>query len=220
MTLLDFPGKVACTVFTGGCNLRCPFCHNYELVTSPCSNHNMYDEVMEYLSKRKGILDGVCVTGGEPLLQPDIEEFLKDLKKMGYLIKLDTNGSLPKKLRRVIEESLVDYVAMDIKSSPSGYEKATASSMDFGFFKESVEILENSGVPHEFRTTAVKGIHTAVDFEQIGKLLEGTEKYFIQNFKDSQFVPFKSFFPFSEEESEELLNTVKKFIPTAQLRGQ
>ena len=129
MTLLDFPGRVACTVFTGGCNLRCPFYHNGGLVRTPMEHGNMTEVVFDYLSRRRGILDGVCLTGGEPLLQPDLKDFLSRLHEMGFLIKLDTNGALPKRLSRVLDAGLIDYVAMDVKSSPEGYGRATGSDI-------------------------------------------------------------------------------------------
>lgn len=219
ITLLDFPGKVACTVFTGGCNLRCPFCHNASLVKNPLEQKNAYEEVIEYLSKRKGIIDGVCVTGGEPLLQPHLAEFLKEVKDLGYLIKLDTNGSLPEKLSEILSLSLVDYVAMDIKSSPEGYEKATGSEVPFEKFLESITVLRQSAVPYEFRTTAVKGIHTLSDFEKISDLLLPREKYYIQNFIDSGNLLSGGCCAFTKDEMKELVETVRKKVPRTSLRG-
>ena len=152
LTLLDFPGRTACTVFTGGCNLRCPFCHNAGLVRTPLAGPNLTDEVLGYLAKRKGILDGVCVTGGEPLLQPDLEDFLRSVKAMGYAVKLDTNGMLPGRLAGVLATKLVDYVAMDIKSSPDGYAAATGTDADVSAVTDSLSILRASGIPFELRT--------------------------------------------------------------------
>ena len=219
LTLLDFPGKVACTLFTGGCNLRCPFCHNAGLVLEPHESQNMENEVLDYLSKRKGLLDGVCITGGEPLLQPDLIEFMQKVKSLGLLIKLDTNGSMPGKLRTILESGLVDYVAMDIKSSGQGYPLAIGCDMDFSLFEESINLLKSSKIPHEFRTTAVKGIHTKEDFLQISKML-GDQPYFIQRFVDSGNLLGKGCSAFSESEGEDLLNIVKKHTPAARLRGQ
>ena len=219
LTLLDFPGKTACTVFTGGCNLRCPFCHNAGLVRTPLAQSNATAEVMEYLQKRRGILDGVCVTGGEPLLQPDLADFLRDVRQLGYAIKLDSNGSLPEKLAEVLALGLVDYVAMDIKSSPKGYALATGTETDWEVYARSVRILRESGVPHEFRTTAVGGIHTPSDFVEIGRWLGDVPAYFIQRFVDSGQLLGEGFYPFSIEEMEHLLTTVREFIPSAQLRG-
>lgn len=219
LTLLDFPGKVACTLFTGGCNLRCPFCHNAGLVLEPHESQNMEDEVLDYLSKRKGLLDGVCITGGEPLLQPDLIEFMQKVKSLGLLIKLDTNGSMPSKLRTLLESGLVDYVAMDIKSSKQGYPLAIGCDMDFSLFEESINLLKSSKIPHEFRTTAVKGIHTKDDFLQIARLI-GDQPYFIQRFVDSGNLLGEGCSAFSEGEGEELLNIVKEHTPAARLRGQ
>ena len=219
LTLLDFPGRTACTVFTGGCNLRCPFCHNAGLVRTPLAEQNRTDEVLEYLRKRQGILDGVCVTGGEPLLQPDLADFLRRIKEMGYAVKLDTNGSLPDRLEDLLAQGLIDYVAMDIKSSPAGYTAATGTEVDVTVYDRSVQILRNSGVPYEFRTTAVGGIHTPEDFAAIGRWLGDVPRYFIQRFVDSGQLLGEGYHPFSIEEMEQLLNTVREYIPSAQLRG-
>lgn len=219
MTLLDFPGAVACTVFTGGCNLRCPFCHNADLVRTPTVYVNMLPQVMEYLEKRKGLIDGVCVTGGEPLLQPDLHDFLRTVKDMGYRVKLDTNGSLPDKLKRILATGLVDYVAMDVKSSPNSYPIAIGGETDFSLFEESISLLKTGGIPHEFRTTVVKGIHTPEDIEEIAKLLQGEQNYFLQTFKDSGNLLAEGFDAFSPTEMAAMLETVQKYIPTAGLRG-
>lgn len=219
LTLLDFPGKVACTVFTGGCNLRCPFCHNAGLVRTPYEGESFEREVFDYLERRRGLLDGVCVTGGEPLLQPDLEAFLSRVKQMGYLVKLDTNGSLPERLGRLLSTGLVDRVAMDVKSSPEGYAKAIGCDVDLSKFFESVELLKSASVAYEFRTTAVKGIHTVSDFEAIGKWLAGDSPYFIQRFVDSGNLLGQGCQAFSEEEHVLLLAAVKPYLPNASLRG-
>lgn len=217
LTLLDFPQKTACTIFTGGCNLRCPFCHNATLVQKPMENNNQTEYVLDYLKKRVGILDGVCITGGEPLLQPDLKDFIKKIKELGYKVKLDTNGALPKRLKEVI--GLVDYVAMDIKAGFSNYKKATCSDIDVSAFKDSIYIIRNSGIDHEFRTTCVKGIHTINDFTEIGELLQGEKKYFIQGFVDSGNL-IKGGEAFTKDEMHEFLNEIKKYIPEAELRGE
>lgn len=219
LSLLDFPGRVACTVFTGGCNLRCPFCHNAGLVRTPMEHASVHEEVLDYLGKRRGLLDGVCITGGEPLLQPDLIEFVQRIKEMGYLVKLDTNGGLPKRLREVLESGLIDYVAMDIKSSPEHYARAVGADVDVTPFLESVELIKAFGVAHEFRTTAVKGIHEADDFASIGKWLGAQESYFIQGFVDSGNLLGSGCEAFSEAEMHDLLQTVRPFIPGAALRG-
>lgn len=220
MTLLDFPGRVACTVFTGGCNLRCPFCHNGGLVRTPMEHGNMTDAVLDYLSRRRGILDGVCLTGGEPLLQPDLEDFLFRLHEMGFLVKLDTNGALPKRLSRVLDAGLVDYVAMDVKSSPEGYGRATGSDISPDVFAESMDLIRRSGIPYEFRTTAVKGIHEVNDFCEIGKWLRAEDPYFIQTFVDSGNLLGSGCSAFDEEEMQTILLAVKPYLPRAELRGQ
>ena len=219
LTLLDFPGRTACTVFTGGCNLRCPFCHNAGLVRTPMEQPNRTAEVLDYLARRRGILDGVCVTGGEPLLQPDLLDFLKQVKDMGYAVKLDTNGSLPDRLAAALDSGLIDYVAMDVKSSPEGYSLATGGEADSAVYDRSIRLLRDSGTPHEFRTTAVGGIHTPADFAAIGAWLCGTERYFIQRFVDSGNLLGQGYTAFSDEEMTALLNQVKPYIPQAEIRG-
>jgi pyruvate formate lyase activating enzyme len=220
LTLLDFPERVACTVFTGGCNLRCPFCHNASLVLTPRESENLEAEVLSYLAGRKGILEGVCITGGEPLLQPDLSDFVKKVKDMGYSVKLDTNGSDPDALTALLSTGMIDYVAMDIKSSPAGYETAIGKAFPIERFLRSVELLRASGLPHEFRTTLVKGIHRTEDLEEIGKWLAGEEKYFLQGFVDSGNLLGEGFEAFSSEEMQEFLRVIRKYIPTAKLRGQ
>ena len=219
LTLVDYPGRTACTVFTGGCNLRCPFCHNAGLVRTPLAGPNLTDEVLEYLQKRRGILDGVCVTGGEPLLQPDLEHFLRQIKEMGYAVKLDTNGMLPGRLEAILATKLVDYVAMDIKSSPDGYAAATGTDADVSAVTDSLSILRQSGIPFELRTTAVRGIQTEADFDAIGRWIGDVSAYFIQRFVDSGQLLGSGFDAFSPEEMEHLLATVRPYTPSAQLRG-
>ena len=219
LTLLDYPGRTACTVFTGGCNLRCPFCHNAGLVRTPLAGPNLTDEVLAYLQKRQGILDGVCVTGGEPLLQPDLEDFLRKVKEMGYAVKLDTNGMLPKRLEAILATKLVDYVAMDVKSSPDGYPAATGTDADVSAVTDSLSILRGSGIPYELRTTAVRGIHISADFHAIGEWIGEVPAYYIQRFVDSGQLLGSGFDAFTDEEMEHLLATVREQVPSAQLRG-
>lgn len=220
MSLLDYPGHVVCTVFTGGCNLRCPFCHNAGLVRTPGAQADATDEVLAYLERRRGLLDGVCVTGGEPLLQPGLLAFLQQVKDWGYAVKLDTNGSLPRQLAAVLDTGLVDYVAMDIKSSPAGYAVATGAPVDMAAFEQSVRLLRDSGLPHEFRTTVVKGIHTAADIEAIGRWIGGADvAYYLQRFVDSGEILGSGCSAFSEEEMEQLLAVAKAYLPRAAIRG-
>ena len=184
--MLDFPGRVACTVFTGGCNLRCPFCHNALLVTQV--DNVVYDEeeILDYLKKRKGLLDGICVSGGEPLLQIGLESFLQKVKELGFKVKLDTNGTFPARLKSLVEKGLVDYVAMDIKNCKDKYALTTGTdSFDISKIEESVAFLLKDTVDYEFRTTIVDGLHETQDIVKIGEWIQGAKKYFLQNFVDS-----------------------------------
>lgn len=219
LTLLDYPGRTACTVFTGGCNLRCPFCHNAGLVRTPLAQPNAQTEVLTYLEQRRGVLDGVCVTGGEPLLQPDLADFLRQVRQMGYAVKLDTNGSLPDRLATLLASGLVDYVAMDVKSSPTGYALAVGGDVDVTVYDRSIRLIRDSGLPYEFRTTAVRGIHSTADFTAIGEWLSGVPAYFIQRFVDSGQILEEGYAAFSQAEMEELLAAVREHIPAAQIRG-
>lgn len=187
MTVLDYPKKVACTIFTAGCNLRCPFCHNASLVTHIDNSVNFdEDEILAYLKKRTGILDGVCITGGEPLLQPDIESFIAKIKDLGYSVKLDTNGCYPDALKSLIDKNLVDYVAMDIKNSKAKYALTVGiENFDISPIEKSVQILLNSSIDYEFRTTIVKEFHSVNDIQDIGMWIKGAKNYFLQNFVDS-----------------------------------
>lgn len=220
LTLLDFPGQVACTLFAHGCNLRCPFCHNAGLVVRKPEDEISKDELAAFLNKRKGLLDGICLTGGEPLLQRDAKEFIAFLRSFGFKIKLDTNGAFPERLKEIIDDRLVDYIAMDIKSSPEGYAKATGiQDIDIEPFKTSVALIMSSGIDYEFRTTAVRGIHTAADFEGIAEWIKGAKRYYIQRFTDSGDLIGSGFEAFSEQESKQLLALVKQKLPNAELRG-
>ena len=186
LTLLDYPGKTACTVFTYGCNFRCPFCHNALLVTEKAPDFISEQELFSFLKKRQGILDGVCITGGEPTLQKDLISFMKKIKDMGFLVKLDTNGYRPDALKEIISQGLADYIAMDIKASPENYpEAAGIAALDFSLIADSIELIEKSGVPHEFRTTVTAELHSEEDFEKILTLFSQDTPYYLQQFKDS-----------------------------------
>lgn len=221
LTLLDFPEHVACTVFTPGCNFRCPFCHNASLVVHIPKESEVTEEAFfSFLEKRKGILDGVCVTGGEPLLQPEIETFIGRIKALGYAVKLDTNGSFPEKLKTLVEKGLVDYVAMDIKNSLETYAITSGvDALDLEKIQESVSYLKENHVPYEFRTTVTRNFHSKEEFERIGQWLTGIEKYFLQNFVDSGDLINGRIKGCSEEEMKEFLSVVQKYIPGAKLRG-
>ena len=221
LTLLDFPEHVACTVFAAGCNFRCPFCHNASLVVHiPKESEITEDAFFSFLEKRRGILDGVCVTGGEPLLQPEIETFIGRVKGLGYAVKLDTNGSFPEKLKTLVKKGLVDYVAMDIKNSLETYAITSGvDALDLEKIQESVSYLKENHVPYEFRTTVTRNFHSKEEFERIGQWLTGTEKYFLQNFVDSGDLINGRIKGCSEEEMKEFLSVVQKYIPGAKLRG-
>ena len=221
LTLLDYPEKVACTVFLPGCNFRCPFCHNASLVVNIPKEPEMTEEgFFAFLKKRRGILDGVCVTGGEPLLCPDTEAFIRDIKELRYAVKLDTNGSFPEKLKHLVEEKLVDYVAMDIKNAPDAYAVTTGTDGRYlEAVKESVSFLKEGHVPYEFRTTVTKNFHRKEIFEQIGQWLLGAEKYFLQAFVDSGDLVGTNIEGCSEAEMREFLEVVKHYVPGTKIRG-
>lgn len=219
-TLLDYPGKVAATIFVTGCNFRCPYCHNAELINPKDMETIPEKDILSFLEKRKNILEGVCITGGEPTLQEkSLKSFIKALKGMGYSVKLDTNGTNPDFLESLIEEHLVDYVAMDIKSGLLRYKKAIGGA-GFRGVEASACILREGNVPYEFRTTAVKGIHTKADFEEVRYLVRGCTDYYIQNYKPSENVlnP-QNLSPFSEAELQEFADVVKPYVQNVHLRG-
>ena len=220
LTLLDFPGKVACTVFLGGCNLRCPFCHNAELAFKGCGDEISEEEFFKFLEKRKGILDGVCVSGGEPLLYDGIIPFLKKIKDKGFAVKLDTNGCFPKKLKEVMETGVCDYVAMDVKNSLQEYNRTVGvEGFDTNGIEKSIEILKTSGIDHEFRTTVVKGLHTEKSVEELSALIKNEKKYFLQAFVKSDRVPDNTLEEYTKDELENLLKIAQLNVPDAVLRG-
>ena len=221
LTLLDYPGHTACTVFSGGCNFRCPFCHNAGLVLSPGQYDTVEEEeILAFLKKRRGILDGVCITGGEPLLNPDTEEFAAKVKALGYLLKLDTNGSFQERLENVVNAGLVDYVAMDIKNCLKKYPLTVGKEgFDTSPVERSVEFLRSGKVGYEFRTTVVREFHTEEDIREIGKWLAGVPRYFLQAFSDSGELIGEGLHGYSPEEYKRLLSAVREYIPSAELRG-
>lgn len=219
-TLLDFPGHVAATVFTGGCNFCCPFCQNSEIISFDAEADYTDEEVLSFLKKRAGILEGICITGGEPALQPDLAGFIRKVKELGLLVKLDTNGYQTDMLKRLVKDGLLDYVAMDIKAGPDHYAAAAGlPSMNLDPVKESISFLLSGIIPYEFRTTVVNGIHTSRDFEQIGPWIKGCPQYFLQNFKDSEFVLQPGFTGFSPGELQEFADIVKPFVGSVSIRG-
>ncbi len=218
-TLLDFPGKVACTVFTYGCNFRCSFCHNARLVTEVNPDNITEEEFFSFLSKRQGVLDGVCISGGEPTLQKDLPDFIRRIKEMGFAVKLDTNGYEPEILKSLIDENLLDYVAMDIKSSPSGYSEICGVNIDMEKIKKSVSILKEGKTDYEFRTTCVKEYHTPQDFADIAQWLQGNSKYFLQHFEDSGNLISGGLSAFSKQETEAFAQIIGEKVPNIGLRG-
>ncbi len=221
LTILDFPGKVACIVFTPGCNFRCPFCHNAALVTHiDKATYINEEEVLSYLKKRQGILDGVVITGGEPLLQDGIEEFISKIKELGYAIKLDTNGSFPEKLISLVHKGLVDYVAMDIKNSKQKYMATTGvENINLDDICKSVDFLLQNKVQYEFRTTIVNGFHTLDDIQDIVVWIKGTHNYFLQNFVDSGDLISGGLEPVSVDLLKEMQLKASETIPNVKIRG-
>lgn len=220
MTLLDFPGKVACTIFTAGCNFRCGFCHNAALVTHINDDDSFSEEeILAYLSKRQGLLEGVCITGGEPLMQSGIEEFLRKVKELGYLVKLDTNGSFPKKLKSIVADGLVDYVAMDIKNSREKYNLTADCKVNLADIEESIAFLMSGAVDYEFRTTVVKEYHNAEDIKAIGEWIKGAQKYFLQNFVDSGDLIKSDLSSINSTELYKMQEILTDFVVKTEIRG-
>ncbi|MBE6010362.1 MAG: anaerobic ribonucleoside-triphosphate reductase activating protein [Lachnospiraceae bacterium] len=220
MTLLDFPGRVACTVFLGGCDFRCPYCHNFELVTGEAKPIMDDQELFAFLEKRHGLLDGVAITGGEPCMNPGLPGLLRRIREMGFMTKLDTNGYHPDMLSSLLKEGLVDYVAMDIKNSPGKYaETAGLKELDMDRIRESIDLLRNGAVNYEFRTTVVKELHEEADFEEIGQMIRGAKRYFLQCFTDRDTVPFGNLHGPEPEEMERFAGIVRPYVPETQVRG-
>lgn len=221
LTLLDYPGLTACTVFTGGCNFRCPFCHNAVLVLDPDSQPVIdEEEIFAYLEKRKRILEGVCVTGGEPTLDPDLHGFAERIKKTGYKVKLDTNGTRPDVLKRLVRDGLADYVAMDIKNSPERYGLSTGmKNPPLREVMESVEFLKTGVVDYEFRTTVVKGLNDGKSFGDVAEWLAGAEKYYLQVFRGGDGLIDTGTEGLPVAEMEEFLPVLRKKIKKVEIRG-
>lgn len=221
LTLLDYPGRIGCTVFSGGCNFRCPFCQNSDLVflSENSKEVDPYD-MMNFLSKRKTVLDGVCISGGEPLLQENLEAFLVLLKQFNYDIKIDTNGSYPEKLKELVDKKLIDYVAMDIKNAPNRYgETIGIENYDIEPIKQSVEYLLSNAVPYEFRTTLVKEFHQEEDMIEIGKWIQGASQYYLQNFEDNEKVIRPGLHALNEETMLSFQTLMNTYVDKCELRG-
>lgn len=220
LTLLDYPDKLACTIFLPGCNFRCPFCHNASLVTKVDSESYIDEqEFFDFLKSRRGILQGVCITGGEPTLQPELFDFITKIKSMSFDVKLDTNGYRPQILKDLVNSGLVDFVAMDIKNCKDKYNLTVGCDVDISLIEQSVEFLKQGIVPYEFRTTVVKELHSRTDLQKIGAWLKDAQKYYLQSFVDSGDLISNGFSNYDENEMKSLLKTVKSIVPTAELRG-
>ncbi len=221
LTLLDYPEKVACTIFTAGCNFRCPFCHNASLVTHIDLEKNIQvEQIMNFLKKRWRVLDGVCISGGEPLLQPGLEDFIRGLKEIGYCVKLDTNGSNSRLLRNLAEQKLLDYVAMDIKNAPDKY-GMTIGIEDYNMDEilRSVDFLLSGTISYEFRTTVVREFHKREDFAAIGRWIKGAERYYLQSFQDSGDLIRPGLRAYTKEILVQALEIIRRNVPNAELRG-
>lgn len=218
MTLTDYPGSVAAIVFTQGCNFKCPFCHNSDLI---CFKNGTIDEneILDYLSKRRKMLDGVVITGGEPTMQNDLVSFLKKVKELGLKVKLDTNGAKPEVLKKIIELNLVDYIAMDIKSSNNNYLVVSGVNVDLDKISESVKLIKESGLDFEFRTTVVKNYHTLNDLLSICEFVGKDSKYFLQNFESSSRVLDANLKGFTKDELLEMCAKLNEKFPNVKVRG-
>ena len=223
LAMVDYPGKLAATVFTGGCNLRCPFCHNALLVTRLAETPEIPEqEVLDFLASRRGLLDGVVLTGGEPLLQPDAADFLRKVRELGFAVKLDTNGCDPARLAEILNQGLVDYVAMDVKNAPERYEETVGvDGLDLARVRESVSFLLEGSVPYEFRTTVVRELHAESDLRSLAEWIAGAEAWFLQSFIDEESVLGGTgrFHAWEPDELRHILPELQRIVPTAALRG-
>ncbi|MCR5829648.1 MAG: anaerobic ribonucleoside-triphosphate reductase activating protein [Lachnospiraceae bacterium] len=222
LTLLDFPGKLASTIFLGGCNYRCPYCHNADIVMGK-TNLPLIPEssILQHITKRKNALEGVCITGGEPTIYKDLPDFIEKIKEIGLLVKLDTNGTNPGMVKDLYGRGLIDYVAMDIKAAPDGYAVAAGlKEISLSELFETSDFLMTSGIDYEFRTTVVDGLHKVEDFEKIGKWIKGAKRYFLQPYKYSerQFNP-KGLDTPSKEMMAQILEVCRKYVPETVIRG-
>ena len=219
LTLLDFPGRLACTAFTVGCNFRCPWCHNGSLVRRTAETFDA-SELLAFLRKRRGVLDGVCISGGEPLLHDTLADTLRAVKDLGYAVKLDTNGSFPDKLRQLVEDGLVDYVAMDVKNCREHYGvTAGVPDLDVSPIVESVSYLLSEPVEFEFRTTVVGQFHNRENMETLARWIAGAKRYFLQSFVDGETLLSRGCTGLSPQEMEDLRQVVLPWVPGVELRG-
>ena len=220
-SMVDYEGKICCTVFTGGCNMRCPFCHNGALVVGDVkSNQIDDDEVIEYLKQRKGLVDAVSVTGGEATLTVGLADFLRRVRELEYEIKLDTNGLRPDVLKSLIDQKLVDYVAMDIKNSPQKYAMTTGLKfVDLDKINESMQIIRESGIKHEYRTTIIEEFHTLEDMQSIADWISGAQRYYMQKYKDSEGCISHGYHPVEKSVAEEFAKLFEGKVGKVGLRS-
>lgn len=220
LSMVDYDGHIATTIFTSGCNFACPFCHNSSLVTNISQNEEIdINDIFAHLKKRKGIIDAVVISGGEPTLQPDLIDFIRSLKEYNVFIKLDTNGTKPKVIKNLIENNLIDYIAMDIKNSPEKYITTTGRDVDIDAIKTSIEYIIKSNIDHEFRTTLVEEFHNTSDIVDMSKMLIGAKKWRLQKFVDNDNCIMAGLHKINKDKANEMLNIAKKYIPNTALRG-
>ncbi len=221
LTLLDYPGHMAATVFLGGCNMRCPFCHNASLVTRPASQPAIpMEDVLNTLSKRKHLLEGICITGGEPTLNPGLTDFIRQLKTYGFKVKLDTNGTNPALLKSLVQDGLIDYVAMDIKNSKAKYAATSGiSGLTLDKIEESVDFLLSGALDYELRTTIVKELHTQEDMRSVGEWITGAKAYYLQSYQASDDILEPGLHPHAKEELEAFIAILKPYVSQVSLRG-
>jgi pyruvate formate lyase activating enzyme len=222
-TLLDYPGKIACILFTYGCNLRCEYCHNPELVIHPCLKASVVtqEEIFSFLEERKGLLEAVVITGGEPTIQSDLIPFIQRIKELGYLVKLDTNGTNSDIVKKIIELDIVDYWAMDVKYDEDIYKQELEENIDYQEIMNSIDLIKTKGRDYEFRTTYVKGIHTYESVEGIGKLIEGAKRYYIQNFRPGKTInpDLNNRNSFTQDELEKMKEIIEKYVKKVEIRN-
>ena len=209
LTVQDYPEHIACIIFTKGCNFDCSYCYNRDLVDNKSQTIDK-DEIMSYLYKRRKLLDGVVISGGEPTIWNDLVDFLKEIKELKLDIKLDTNGYNPEMIKEIIDNKLVDYIAMDIKAIPSKYHKVINKKIDFDKIIESINLIKKSNIKHEFRTTIMKGVHSTLDIVEISKLI-GNSSLYLQNFEYTDRVKGKNIKSFSKDELLEIKKELKKY---------
>lgn len=220
ITLIDYPGKIACVVYTIGCNFRCPYCHNPELVDETVETIITEEEILDFLDKRKVMIDGVVITGGEPTMHPELLDFMRKVKEKGFLVKLDSNGTNPAFLRKAIDENLVDYLAMDIKSPLSKYSQTVARPVDIDAIRESISLLISGGVDYEFRTTLIKALVSPQDIEEIGEEIAGAKKYYLQKFIPTKLLnpQFRKKVTYDDEELKRLQSLLNKRVQYCGIR--